>query len=115
MDTSPNYIKMSDCPEIQEQKKHDGRNIFMCREGDESGDKGFVWLPQQDQIQEMMPPCACLICLTTRLYQFTDNHIEGLFDNKIYSMEQLWLALYMWEKHTMIWNLEKKEWIKNGK
>lgn len=73
----------------------------------------FVFLPRQDQIQEMMPKCNCQTCLIYGLYNFFEKNIEGFFDKKIYSMEQIWLCFYMSKAHQKIWN--GKEWIKNGR
>lgn len=75
----------------------------------------FVYLPRQDQIQGMMPfeenkdyPLCCY-CFIDALFEFSrrDNckiHVGS-------SMEQLWLAFYMYEKHSKIWSSKEKEWV----
>ena len=114
MDTSKEYIKMCDCPEIQG-KIHNWRDrkswSALIEERDE-----FIWLPRQDQIQEMMnklPRCSCMVCLTIHLNEFLNNHLEGLYERNIDTMEQLWLAFYMSEKHQKFWDGEK--WVKSAK
>ena len=74
-----------------------------CREG-------FVWLPRQDQIQEMLD--YGLGALVNDFQEFCEDDlkmyssVEPLFGN-YRSMEQLWLAFYMHEKHGKIWDGEK--------
>jgi hypothetical protein len=114
MDTSELYIKMSDCPEIQGEwtippYDHDfcwndeykfltyGRDI-KGKDVDE-----YIWLPRQDQIQEMMPECKCPCCLIVHLNKFVADNIDGFADRGIDSMEQYWLAFYMSEKHQKFW------------
>jgi len=135
MDTSETYIKMCDCPEIQQWERH----CIFPREGDlfacitlghkdapvelvigttppradkkDNRDlfkgKYWVWLPRQDQIQEMIYPHQDGIAyLTCELYGWLQR--QRKYQPK--SMEQLWLALYMHEKHNKVWDGEK--WIK---
>jgi len=75
----------------------------------------FIWLPRQDRLQEMY-------------WEFIQNRSQCPEDDKIYallhdfdeyidwghgkictSMEQLWLAFYMKEKHNKQWAGEK--WV----
>ena len=35
MDTSEEYVRMCDCPEIQEHAEESGNDYYMCRNGDE--------------------------------------------------------------------------------
>ena len=119
MDTSPEYIKMCDWPKIQKEWKPKNwksytlwhtrlktvGDIIYGRDWEHS--KGeLVWLPLQWQIQEMMvtiskfweniPP----FFYNERLFFWNRQHkIQG---DKT-SMEQLWLAFYMHEKHSLIW------------
>lgn len=79
----------------------------------------YVFLPRQDQIQKMFG--WNLIKLFSFFFDFAhDSMVEEngignkpkenpLFD----SMEQLWLAFYMQEKHKKIWN--GKKWAKEKK
>ena len=125
MDTSEQYIKMCDCPEIQDKwEQSQAGDFYFMRDslfhptkitGNYNGDgwkllprtTNYGWLPRQDQIQEL---------------------VFGKFDNPIYkaelfvafhrtwlwvdftSMEQLWLTYYMFQKHEKVWNGE--EWEK---
>ena len=138
MDKTEQYIKMSDCPEIQSYRKpkiekmKDGRwhyewglevgdfigvystynlleieikgttiydpyfyskkedsDIDIQQVGFDEGDgytaKKIVWLPRQDQIQEMLPKdkCKCPCCLTIHLYKVLEKNIEELFDGNV--------------------------------
>ena len=115
MDTSKEYIKMCDCPEIQEQMEN-------FEEGFKNENSAFcgtnlVWLPRQDQIQEMMfknnPRDVC--GLATGLANFMQGQQRFYKSGrvkKLYpvgSMEQLWLAFYMSEKHQKFWS--KEGWV----
>jgi len=119
------YIKMCDCPEVQEQwkpkfcdafcKRSDGIVVhYLCNveewEPRAQDLKFYVWLPHQGQIQEMMPQCNCAICLTEEFYRFFENNLDGLCDAGIETLEQMWLAFYMHEKHNKVWDGEK--WVK---
>ncbi len=105
MDTSEQYIKMCDCPEIQGDKVAiRDKDYFISVETKEGA--YLVWLPRQDQIQEMLKAH----------YQ---KHLKILYDFSltvswdINSPEQLWLAFYMHEKHgKMWWGKNVKTWVK---
>ena len=115
MDRSLQYVRQCEkATEIQEQKPENpqGEFIFTKEDGfagqfcDDSPFLIFVWLPRQDQLQEMMPntPPWCLAKdFASRAY-----HLSG---DTTMSMEQLWLAFVMYEKYKKRWNGE--EWV-NG-
>ena len=124
MDVSKEYQKMCDCPEAQV----GGYTTLNSEEGIQYvGDNVFVeldrcsttWrtvrLLRQSQIQEMMPEknCKCPCCLIFHLNKFVEDNIDGFADGGIDSMEQYWLAFYMWENHQKIW--DGKKWVKSGK
>lgn len=114
---------MCDCPEIQgEWKLPPLANDFCCRFRDgliKSGQnlsameydaETWIWLPRQDQIQEMIPGCKCYVCLIEGIHKFLEDNLDGMFEAGIEGgMEQLWLAFYMHEKHKLIWN--GSEWL----
>jgi hypothetical protein len=124
MDKSETYIKMCEkATEIKNDHEWDnGDWAYWPKNGDvyplcdnrensvqEQGSMGYVWLPRQDQLQE-------IVCDKFRLQMpgFMVNdlncwnaHIEW---HKITSMEQLWLAFVMSKKHQKQWNGE--DWIK---
>ncbi len=141
MDTSKEYIKQCDCPEVQGKKrffkqgdwayenaKH-GEVITVGRYGYISNTqlsscgydydffeykrKRFVFLPRQDQIQEMIgKDHETTLDLLVHFYGFvTVDNPMGI--QKIFNalMEQLWLAFYMHEKHKKTWTGEK--WTKS--
>ena len=121
MDVSDIYVKMCDCPEIQEEwGKIRKRDNWDCSDfvfdksgirysqtfclGGESGFeeflKDFIWLPRQDQIQEMV---GCKpgnhVSLMNKFMEFEYYH----------SLEQKWLAFYMLKKHSKFWG--KDGWV----
>ena len=130
MDTSETYIKMCDCPEIQDYWWERG-----VQEGDFLWDrtqdpKAFyfnfgklelakepvdrskcaLWLPRQDQLQEMFTEDNDMVGLWGGIVQLLYEYILSLPDKglTIPSMEQLWLAFVTKEKHNKVWNGE--EW-----
>jgi len=117
VDTSETYIKMCDCPEIQRQGTRprnliDNSDYASILIGDGSYNNPFhrVWLPRQDQLQEMLLK-----------YWWSDeqpgNNISVMLQKfdwwlndtcpKYQAMEQLWLAFVMKEKHNKIWDGER--------
>ena len=116
MDTSKEYIKMCDCPEIQEQEPNgkDAVNSFFHRKEMIYIESKTIWLPRQDQIQEMFG--WHIIKLFSFFFDFAhESMVEQIGignepkENPLFkSMEQLWFAFYMLEKHTKIWTGE--EW-----
>lgn len=136
MDTSKKYIKMCEkAVEIQKIKpqpeKHDSFPVDCwfydleetksfcigmynesngycdCCPGDNSF-KDSIWLPRQDQLQEMIPGLP--INHVLRISKFVDNLDDG--SGKILewdSMEQLWLTFVMAVKYQRRWNDE--DWI----
>ncbi len=133
MDTSKQYIEMCDCPEIQEGRVIQAGDVF-AEEGGWGGDPELVtgiafdcddtfysqpdgdalWLPRQDQLQEMVEKRYTLDVggdynhwlgdLLTWFEPFWRHY--GM--NNETTMEQLWLAFVMKEKHSKVWNGE--EW-----
>ncbi len=119
MDTSETYVKQCDCPEVQGKWKPDylfgsvlygkfSKEIIACETNNLSG---VVWLPRQDQIQEILLSDEDL---KWNIPKLVGNFVPFFGSNKNYerfnSMEKLWLAFYMKEKHRKSWNGEK--WIK---
>ena len=119
MDTSIEYIKQCDCEEIQTQRtaildrrKLGGSDpyLFIDRNGDLFWRKpgGYIWLPFQHQLQEM---CATDNDLDHSLDENIDAPAKFVAENerlflKLYAsitLEQIWLMIYMWEKHTALW------------
>ena len=129
MDTSETYIKMCDCEEVQEHRKYDGGD-WICDpddghswaiwqkvrgvtdEGMRKFMDGLLWLPRQDQIQEMMKDNLSTFYWVESFYEW----LRGLV-NKVpmpysdMSLEQLWLLFYMHEKHQKTWDGDK--WVSN--
>jgi len=69
----------------------------------------YIWLPRQDQLQEMVGEKSSGRLLYEFHYWYI-NHLVGvpIGENEKYyflmSMEQLWLAFVMKEKYNKIWN-----------
>lgn len=117
MDTSEIYIKMCDCKEIRSQWRdfEDGLNddnsawvhkSYHC-------EKYEVWLPRQDQIQEMCPwkQPELVHQWLIKFFYFLVNDI-GVDVSIFNTPEQLWLAFYMYEKYEKTWNGES--WSKDN-
>jgi hypothetical protein len=136
MDTTETYRKMADCPEIQSHQPkiigspygyvpkdgelgsffymngdiellhYDNDTSCMMIGGYRDEDAESIWLPRQDQLQEM---------LSFVVGAFQDNFWSALDNLHKYaftvpfkadipvSMEQLWLAFVMYELHQKVW------------
>ena len=121
MDTSPEYVKMCDCPGIQGQRANytdyiDGDCVYdgslgclgyHCDACDaEAGvplDITCIWLPRQDQLQEMVG--GGVRKMADMVYWWVEC-VTDLGDLEPTSMEQLWLALVMHHKHNKTWTGE---------
>jgi len=103
MDITPKYIKMCDCPEIQQVAER-----FYSEDPDTNYWEGplcKIWLPRQDELQEMIP------CLSTHI------NVQNLFEftltlPDIESWEQLWIRFLMYVKFNKVWDDKKDEWAK---
>jgi len=130
MDTSEKYIKMSDCPEIQDWKiyhlegfycvNRDTREIILGWFLSSAQDKHIVWLPQQDDLQTIAWDYYDEVEGDLySLYIFFREFMEHYYWHNTYpceifdSFEQLWLAFVMKSCYNKIWNGEKGEegWI----
>lgn len=127
MDTSETYIKMCDCPLIQADRPEAYGSMFWCvKHNLEIGlDYGcqpaccedpygcrkeckWVWLPRQDQLQEMVGLDIIALCRDFRDFAF-NNYADATTDDidpvcTFTSMEQLWLAFVMKEKYNKVWD-----------
>ena len=124
MDTSKEYIKM--CEEAKEIQKSIVLNVQHNFYGDInmcSTLQKTIWLPRQDQLQEMLledpdnrfETSICyitLVCQFARFCGIEDEDAEGRsnVDIRKESLEVLWLAFVMAEKYSKEWNGDK--WIK---
>lgn len=127
MDTSKEYIDMCEkakelqhsCDEktlkfihhivnwhINEHFEYSFRTFFVKKEDDCS--LQLIWLPRQDQLQDMMEYEYPIADLQISLNNFIDDDSSIL--NEIKSMEQLWLAFVMKKKHNKEW--DGKNWVK---
>lgn len=116
-DTTEPYIKMADCPEIQQERPsppywvhaHGGGSPSYWLGGlwmrpDPIGKpEHYLWLPTQAQLQEMLD-YRYPISAGKNLGRWLDNlHAEDYLQKTEWSMEQLWLAFVMKEKHGKVW------------
>ena len=123
MDTSKTYIKMSlkawgyEKIEAGVLFSTQSDAIMVSNEGKwyAEDDSGFIPLKTQDQLQEMVG-CHSLFELTKLFESFCyllpwgqSPHKSGgrFYGMRYTSMEQLWLAFVMKEKHNKVWNGEK--------
>ncbi len=108
MDTSETYIKMCDCPEIQGRIWETG-DVYAF-----AGESGYVvssdyapqhsiWLPRQDQLQEMVSTCFKAGLDLEILYAWYQRNRPHDVADEWDSMEQLWLAFVMKEKYGKVW------------
>ncbi len=74
----------------------------------------FIWLPQQDELQEMIPDHSFLNLIDYVWHEFSQYDGDGsVFATPKYlmnvtSMDQLWLAFVQKELHNKVWDGE--EW-----
>ena len=70
--------------------------------------ENYVWLPRQDQLQEMVLPMLEGNChwMLEECYKF----ITLPYSLQLESMEQIWLAFIMKEKNGKIWDAEYEYW-----
>lgn len=119
MDCSPEYIRMCEkAEEIQAQRaQYDKGDYFSCwtvgkytivlwGEKRKLPHEKSIWLPRQDQLQEMVKSPPVVMGNLNRLQAFMNEYspLDGWE-----SMEQLWLAFVMKEKYNKIWDGET--WI----
>ncbi|KKL59666.1 hypothetical protein LCGC14_2213010 [marine sediment metagenome] len=133
MDTSKEYILMCEkAGEIQEyghiksekwEKEHypmlpESNSIYRHLPTKENPAR-LVWLPRQDQLQEMIDYPFPAQLVQDFANWCSENHYYGIGKGKKFkllenlghlSMEQLWLAFVMKEKYQKTWN--GKEWVK---
>ncbi len=128
MDKSPKYIKMCDCPEIQEGwkpavgdwtdkgivvKVFKDRVWLAFTESGTTIDRHkseLIWLPRQDQTQGMvMPERNFPFNQVGDLIRWIDNYKS--YSCSFDSMEQLWLAFVMCTLQQMTL-VDEKGWVK---
>jgi len=127
MDISSQYIKMCEkAGEIQEIAPRDQCSFlpfttnayqlpyvlgsdgsFWVKIPKSLGTFGVVWLPRQDQLQEMCEPPLDILLM--EFWKWLPRYDVGV---KYTSLEQLWLAYIMYKKYRKIWDEERREWIK---
>lgn len=136
MDTSKEYIDMcKKAKEIQDLwNPSAGDWIYSAEQdrlfclGDEIFDDGYVfsprdygiplrkaypdiiWLPRQDQLQEMVDCWADRDFINREMNYFA-NWVYFHTDDPT-SWEKFWLVFVMWVKYKKIWDKEADDWIK---
>lgn len=90
------------------------KDFYVTREETIRKLKKRVWLPTQEQLQEMLRPKLDPITLLYLIDRFVasgegywHSFIKAPYPNP--SMNELWLAFVMKEKYNKVWN--GKEWI----
>ena len=112
MDTTEQYIKQCEkAEEIQgigwvtpvDMNWYAGpKSHHIYRGGYDTIETNYIWLPRQDQLQEMVDWVSFTVSRRNDQWRMNANHEIYLAD----SMEQLWLAFCMWELHKKVWNGE---------
>jgi len=125
MDTSEQYIKMCEkAKEIQGIPRHpekphlnyrssacfihQGGRLWYIRGREHEDSNDYIWLPTQDQLQEMMgdfKTCIKLAAGVSLVNQGIIYEVGGYkYCHQFTSMEQLWLAFVMGEKYNKVWD-----------
>ncbi len=132
MDTSPEYIKQCEkAEEIQKLKtpivpvslyRLTSGEVINGNTGDyianvESNDcvlrYKYIWLPRQDQLQEMVKLHPFELIAKFHSFCMWDEQYEDARENLLLvTMEQLWLVFVMNEKYNKVWN--GTDWIEVG-
>ena len=70
-----------------------------------------IWLPRQDQLQEIYGSISKGYGLTWVFAEWLrdENTTKYIVEQKFNTQEQLWLIFIMWEKYDKCWN--GKEWV----
>ena len=105
MDTSQEYARMCNCPEIQRIQHYSDDEFYR---GFIDGKEVDTFLPRQDQLQEMLKNKPAYTCAWGQAQGFHEFHTRNLFPID-YSMEQLWLAFVMSELHSKVWR--NNQWV----
>lgn len=75
--------------------------------------KHALWLPRQDQLQEMIvKEWGCIVHQVFYMFCEWLKEIPVKYHNTFLSMEQFWLAFVMHRKYGKVWDLEKTDWVK---
>jgi len=135
MDTSELYVKMcKQAVEIQQNWKPQFGDYCMVygkgtpsilaivTDGENFIKEWGVWLPRQDQLQEMEQGetgddqvenlAACISVLEGFNWYLEENWDNFGYWQPYRSMEQLWLVYLYAEKYSKVWDSEKQEWRK---
>lgn len=85
--------------------------IYSCLGNNPNQYSKSIWLPYQDQLQEMVSANMQLLC--GKIFEFSKTpYGYGFCTGYGGSMEQLWLAFVMKEKYNKTWDGEN--WIERG-
>jgi len=136
MDVSSEYVKMCEkAEEIQELKHGYGYDdVVLCdrylhKDIPLVQSKGFLWLPRQDQLQEMVWKEITEKSNSSAVWSSWDIFVQCIGEmmhcsdcgkaynnyDKFTSMEQLWLAFLMNEKYDKVWDGEDWTGGKDGR
>ena len=129
MDSSGIFVKMCEkAEEIQGQWEpksydyvydtdpHEYNEVSLITNPAGFNKNGFIWLPRQDQLQEMLQKYVekdCLVgdSISKRMAMYFGIWVQKEECLNFYSMEQYWLVWLMKEKFNKVWDGDN--WI-NG-
>lgn len=79
----------------------------------EDGTLNFVWLPRQDQLQEILSHRYDTQEMFNKFFEHYILYysVRSDFWWQHTTMEQLWLSLVMYDKYKKTWNVDKKQWV----
>ena len=78
----------------------------------------YIWLPTQEQLQEMMPKSDVTSLVEyiknaeLRYHDRFDENAVGYFTGTFISLTELWLAFVMYEKYHKKWLTKEEKWYK---
>lgn len=85
--------------------------IYICNDMIMASKPGYLWLPRQDQLQEMLKGLQVDSHVPRKQVLALWKWIASTSPKPDDSMEQLWLAFVEKEKHNKVWDSEKEDWI----
>jgi len=124
VDCSKIYINMCEkAREIQKLLQYDAGNFFYCPEDEECivfpptmyswTNKDYLWLPRQDQLQDMIPLKSKFHRIVDKLYDFNDwIELNAIYVSSDCSFEQLWLGFVMKNNYNKHWDWKNNKWTK---
>jgi hypothetical protein len=70
----------------------------------------FIWIPRQDQIQDMLwdDYSECAGCMLLYFYKYAESECDVRLTEQF---EKMWLSFLMEKKYSKQWDFDKREWV----